>query len=50
MNQTLACLRRLKLQAKREHDFQSREARETSGGISEVVRRKGANVMKKDKK
>ena len=54
MNQIQGCRRRLKLQFKKEHDLQSREARKTSGrkafGDLEVIRRKEANVTKKDRK
>ena len=45
---------RLKLQSKKEHDLQSREARKDNGGKAlsdvEVIRRKEANVTKKDRK
>lgn len=50
MNQIQRCLRRLRLQSKKEHGFQSRGASETNRGISEVIRRKEGNVMKKDRK
>ena len=54
MNQFQGCRRRLKLQFKKEHDLQSREARKTSGRKAlsdlEVIRRKEANVTKKDRK
>ena len=50
MNQIQGCRRRLK----QEHDLQSREARKTSGRKAlsdlEVIRRKEANVTKKDRK
>ena len=54
MNQIQGCRTRLKLQFKKEHDLQSREARKTSGRKAlsdlEVIRRKEANVTKKDRK
>ena len=54
MNQIQGCWRRLKLQSKKEHDLQSREARKTSGRKAlsdvEVIRRKEANVTKKKRK
>ena len=54
MNQIQGCRRRLKLQLKKEHDLQSRKARKTSGRKAlsdlEVIRRKEANVTKKDRK
>ena len=54
MNQIQGCWRRLKLQSKKEHDLQSRESRKTSGRKAlsdvEVIRRKEANVTKKDRK
>ena len=54
MNQIQGCRRRLKLQFKKEHDLQSREARKSSGRKAlsdlEVIRRKEANATKKDRK
>ena len=54
MNQIQRCWRRLKIQPKKEHDLQSREARKTIGGKAlsdvEVIGRKDANVTKKEKK
>ena len=54
MNQVQGCWRWLKLQSKKEHNLQCREARKTSGGKAlrdvEVIRRKEANVMKKKRK
>ena len=49
MNQIQGCRTRLKLQFKKEHDLQSREARKTVSDL-EVIRRKEANVTKKDRK
>ena len=54
VNQIQGNWRRLKLQSKKEHDLQSREARKTSGGKAlsdvELIRRKEANVTIKDAK
>ena len=54
VNQIQGNWRQLKLQSKKEHDLQSREARETSGGKAlsdvELIRRKEANVTIKDMK
>ena len=54
VNQIQGNWRRLKLQSKKEHDLQSREARKTSGGKAlsdvELIRRKEANVTIKDMK
>jgi len=54
LNQIQGNWRRLKLQSKKEHDLQRREARKTSGGKAlsdvELIRRKEANVTKKDRK
>ena len=54
VNQIQGNWRRLKLQSKKEHDLQSREAKKTSGGKAlsdvELIRRKEANVTIKDMK
>ena len=54
VNQIQGNWRQLKLQSKKEHDLQSREARKTSGGKAlsdvELIRRKEANVTIKDMK
>ena len=54
VNQIQGNWRQLKLQSKKEHDLQSREARKTSGGKAlsdvELIRRKEANVTIKDTK
>ena len=52
VNQIQGNWRRLKLQSKKEHDLQSREARKTSGGKAltdvKVIRKKKAIITKKE--